>query len=156
MFGIRAFATALLAATLRGCAMGVPAPKNTAAGALEARNAWAKILREQVDDQGRVDFAALEVEPGGLDTWIAFVAAVSPETDPDRFPTANDQLAYYIDAYNGLAMYVVLHFGVLPAQRIRFFLLRQYTIGGERMSLYTLENRIIRPYRRYATAFALG
>jgi len=125
-------------------------------GAREAENAWERVLQQDVDDRGRVNFVALEEDPSTLEQWVAHVAAVGPKTRPDRYPTVNDQLAYYIDAYNALAMYGVLYSGVLPKQKIRFFLFRRYRIGGEWMSLYTLENDVIRPYGDPRVHFALN
>jgi hypothetical protein len=46
--------------------------------------------------------------------------------------------------------------GVLPEQRARFFLLRNYVLGGERTSLYALENDVIRAYGEPRVHFALN
>lgn len=156
MAPIRGTAAALVGLLVCGCATAVRIPDETLPGASDARDAWAQVLRDHVDDQGRVDFVGLGEHPLAFNTWVTYVAAVSPSTHPDRYPTVADQLAYYIDAYNALAMYGVLHSGVLPEQKIRFFLLRKYPIGGEPMSLYALENDIIRPYGEPRVHFALN
>ena len=131
-------------------------PPNQAMTTENPKEAWARVLAAYVDSQGRVDFAGIRKQPADLDTWVAYIARVSPRSHPEHFPSKAVQLAYYIDAYNGLALYGVLHSGVEPAQNIRFFLLRRYLIGGESMSLYKLENTIIRPMGKPRVHFALN
>jgi hypothetical protein len=121
-----------------------------------AKAAWARVLRQHVDARGQIDFAAITAQPMDLETWIAYVARVSPRSHPQRFSTPAAVMAYYIDAYNGLAMYGVIRSGVLPEQKLRFFLLRQYVIGGGEMSLYALENDLIRPLGEPRVHFALN
>ena len=121
-----------------------------------AKAAWAQVLARHVDTQGRVDFAAVASAPEGLETWLAYVARVSPRSHPERFDSEQAQLAYYIDAYNALALYGVIRSGVAPAQKVQFFLLRKYTIGGEQMSLYAFENDVIRKFGDPRIHFALN
>ena len=121
-----------------------------------AKAAWARVLARHVDTQGRVDFAAIAAAPQDLETWLAYVATVSPRSHPKRFANKQAQLAYYIDAYNALALYGVIRSGVLPAQNVHFFLLRTYAIGGEQMSLFTLENDVIRKFGDPRIHFALN
>src|SRR5206468_7312890 len=69
------------------------------------------------------------------------------------------RLAYYINAYNALAMYNVLESGMpkdLNAVKVRFFYRNRLGIGGEQMSLYDLENKIIRPMGDPRVHFALN
>lgn len=110
---------------------------------------WTDVLAHHVDARGRVDFSGLAKDRAGLDEVVKFIAAADPESSPERFSTPNAGLAYYLNAYNALAMYGVLDAGV-PKRfgwfgRIRFFLLRKFTMGGRAISLYRLENSIIRP-----------
>jgi uncharacterized protein DUF547 len=91
---------------------------------------------------------------------VRFIAAVDPVSKPALFPTPSARLAYYIDAYNALAMYGVLDAGV-PEQfgwlgRFRFFYLRKFILGGRSTSLYSLENDIIRPMGDPRVHFALN
>ena len=44
--------------------------------------AWARVLRRVVDGQGRVDFALLARGHADLDTYLAYIAQVSPHTHP--------------------------------------------------------------------------
>ncbi|MBS0420962.1 MAG: DUF547 domain-containing protein [Proteobacteria bacterium] len=121
---------------------------------------WSDVLARHVDAQGRVDFSGLGNDRAGLDDVVRFIAAVDPMSSPDLFPTQNSRLAYYIDAYNALAMYGVLDAGV-PKRfgllgRIRFFVLRKFVIGGRTLSLYRFENNVIRPLGDPRVHFALN
>jgi hypothetical protein len=59
-------------------------------------------------------------------------------------------------SYLGKFRRTVIRSGVRPEQKIRFFLLRKYRVGGEDMSLYALENDIIRPLGEPRVHFALN
>jgi len=69
---------------------------------------WSSVLARHVDAGGRVDVAGLAEDRGGLDEVVRFIAAIDPVSSPAQFPTSNARLAYYIDAYNALAMHGVL------------------------------------------------
>lgn len=89
-----------------------------------------------MDTTGRIDFAGLASDRAGLEDVVKFIAAVDPVSAPTRFLTVASQLAYYIDAYNALAMYGVLDAGV-PERfgrlgRIRFFYLRNSSSADDR------------------------
>ena len=121
---------------------------------------WADVLAHHVDARGRVDFSGLAHDRAGLDEVVKFIAVVDPESSPERFPTRNEKMAYYLNAYNALAMYGVLEAGV-PKRfgwfgRIRFFVLRKFTMGGRAISLYRLENSVIRPLGDPRVHFALN
>ena len=47
-----------------------------------------------------------------LDRVVAFEAAVDPDSQPQRFPDRASRLAFYINAYNALAMYGIVQTGV--------------------------------------------
>ena len=141
---------------MTACASRVPLPPLERAAQTDPKAAWGRVLARHVDEQGRIDFTGVAADSQDLEIWIAYVAQISPRSHPDRFPTRGDQLAYYIDAYNALALYGVLRSGAVPKQKIRFFLLRQYLVGGEQMSLFTLENDVIRPLGEARVHFALN
>jgi hypothetical protein len=133
-------------------------PDNRSLEAWQAE--WRQVLQRHVDAKGRVDFSGLANDRTGLDDVVKFVAAVDPALAPALFPTAEARLAYYIDVYNALAMYGVLDAGV-PERfgwfgRIRFFYLRKFVVGGRSISLYNLENDVIRPIGEPRVHFALN
>lgn len=127
------------------CVKRLPVPDAQPAHIVDPYAAWARVLSESVDEKGRVDFDGVTKNPEDLETWVAYVADVSPKNNPGEFPTESDKLAFYIDAYNGLAMYTAVVSGLVPKQKLRFFFLRKVKVGGEEMTLYQLENKVIRP-----------
>jgi hypothetical protein len=122
--------------------------------------AWNRVLDRHVDDAGRIDFRALLSDHGDLDRVIAFIATVDPVTAPDRFPTREWRLTYYINGYNALAMYGVLAAGIprdlAGLRKLGFFYRRTFTVGGRQISLYDLENDVIRPLGEERIHFALN
>ena len=69
-------------------------------------------------------------------------------------------LAYHLNAYNALAMYSILAAGrprsLSEYGLLRFFYLRRVAVGGEAMSLYRYENKVIRPMGEERVHFALN
>ncbi len=146
----RAFGSALgvVLLLLAGCATRVGVPPGPTPTAAAAHTAWAQVLAQHVNVQGEVDFAALARERGALDVMVRFVAA----TPLDGLTAPNEKLAHMINAYNALSMFNVIESGI-PAthagfNKVTFFVLRSFEIGGRSMSLYAFENDVIRPYTR--------
>jgi hypothetical protein len=121
---------------------------------------WADILREHVDAEGRVNFAAVAAQPAQLHRIVRFIESESPQSHPQRYPTRDIQLAYHLNAYNALCLNAVIAAGI-PRDlnllgRLRFFKLNDAIIGGQRISLYDYENRIIRLLGEPRIHFALN
>jgi hypothetical protein len=113
---------------------------------LEQRAVLAPYLRE-----GRVDYAALE---RGLDLAPLLGEIAQAEVEGT---SREEQLAFYLNAYNLLTLQQVLHClqrdpqwpgPVSIAAKLRFFVLSRHRVAGRRLSLMALENRVIR--RRFA------
>ncbi len=121
---------------------------------------WAAVLERFVDEYGRVDFEAIAQAPANLDSAVAYIASTSPESNTFLFASREAKLAYYINAYNALAMFNVIDSGIPRSlsglQKARFFWLKRFTIGGRSMSLYALENDVIRPMQDERVHFALN
>lgn len=146
-------------------AVGMPPANAGSAGGDACRydaalQAWTSVLERFVDHQGRVDFDAVRTEPGDLDAYLGCVADYGPLSSPRDFETRAERLAYYLNAYNALAMRKVIDFGIpdriTGLRKIRFFGLSRVGISGERMSLYTLENEHIRSEGDPRIHFALN
>ena len=157
MFGI-----ALL---LSACSTIVPTPQGASGKTLAddlslaqvATQAWSRVLSQHVNELGWVDFAAIAKEPQDLHTMIRFVAEIPAASLGDR----NAQLAHHINAYNALSMFNVIESGIPQSnaslvQRYRFFIARKHRIGGQVMSLYDYENKIIRAYGEPRIHWALN
>ena len=133
----------------------MPAGASSTASSHDAANAqasalaaWARVLDRFVNAQGEVDFSALAQQPADLHTMVRQVAATAPDSLAG-WPT---QMAWLINAYNALSMFNVIASGI-PAShaglaKVVFFVQRQFNIGGQWLSLYALENDVIRPLGR--------
>jgi hypothetical protein len=121
---------------------------------------WATVLQTYVDDEGRVDFAGLAENPEALQGYLDYVGEVSPESHPERFPSRESALAHYINAYNALAIYNVIDSGIPKSigglRKFHFFFIKRLKFGGKRISLYHLENDLIRPLGEERVHFALN
>ena len=121
---------------------------------------WTQVLSRHVDDLGRIDFGALTKDHADLDRVVAFVARIDPVSQPQRFPDRASRLAYYINAYNALAMHGVVSAGVPESlgglTKVGFFYFRKFDVGGNPISLYKLENDVIRPLGEPRIHFALN
>ncbi len=84
------------------------------------------------------------------------MATHGPRATPELFPTEAARLAYYLNAYNAVAMYQVVTTPHRPERRVRFFLLTAVVLDGRRTSLYRLENAVIRPLGEPRAHFALN
>jgi hypothetical protein len=124
-----------------------------------------------VDEQGRVDYAGLAREPTDLERYYALVARFGPDADPALFPTRDDRLAYWINAYNAAVLVTVFRYYPiasvtdvptpfplsLASDKIGFFYLQRVEVDGDTTSLYALENDLIRPrYEEPRVHFALN
>ncbi len=109
-----------------------------------------KALSPHVDTAGRVDYPTLKSSRAVLDRYIDSVAAVSPRTHPERFPTAKHQLAYWINAYNAFVLKGVID--AYPVESVSeiggldgFFRQKTFVAGGQVLTLDKIESGIIRP-----------
>jgi len=109
-----------------------------------------RVLASFVDAEGRVDYAALKQNRGDLDKMIEQISNRSPDNAPQLFPTREAKLAYWINAYNAWILRIVVDnyptpsitkIGLVPYGA---FFVKRVRLGGEEMTLRSLENDIIR------------
>ena len=121
---------------------------------------WEAILRARVDRQGRVDFAGLQANPQPLAAIAGALANAGPRSTPGAMPDAASRLAFYINAYNALAMHGIVERGVPQAlgliDRFAFFGRTQFALDGGSTSLKSLEDNTIRPLGEERVHFALN
>lgn len=115
-------------------------------------------LARHADAEGRVDYRAAQLDRADLDRYVALLERVSPDSHAHWFPEREDQLAYWINAYNASVLHLVLHaYPIASVRDVRppaplfflprlagFFVFQRVTLGGEDIDLYDLENRVIR------------
>lgn len=117
-----------------------------------------QVLRQVVDENGRVDYTALAGNTRDLERYYRLLATYSPDSHPRMFPTTRDRLAYWINAYNAATIKTVLnYYPITSVVDVRppivfffmpgksgFFLFQRQILGGREISLYGLENGIVR------------
>jgi hypothetical protein len=107
------------------------------------------VLQRFVDDDGLVDYAGLKRDSALLSEYCDLLADVSPENNPERFPTSGDSLAYWINAYNAFVLKgVVDAYPVASVKDIRlfygFFKREEFIAGGRKLTLDDIEHGTIR------------
>jgi hypothetical protein len=112
---------------------------------------WTAVLERFVDARGEVDYRGLAADRAAFDRYLGSLARTSPDTDPLAFPTRDDALAYWINAYNAFVFAGVLGRGPdTPSVwgdgwlGLGFFTARSYVAGGRTFSLKQLEDDVVR------------
>jgi len=108
-----------------------------------------RVLAEHVDEEGGVDYAGLSRSTGDLDRYVHLLGVLSPESHPERFPAAQDRMAYWINAYNAFVLTTVVeHYpteSVLTIKRWRgFFWMFRFFAGDRKYTLREILNHILR------------
>jgi hypothetical protein len=123
-----------------------------------SHDAFEDLLKDFVTSDGRIDYDRWQLFSASvaqLDSYLAAVANYSPDTTPQRFPTRNDALAYWIYGYNAYVIKSVLDHWPLdsvtdvkaPIELVKglgFFHQLRFSFGGEYLSLLAVENGKIR------------
>jgi len=130
-----------------------------------------QLLQTYVDGAGDVDYERWQQNTPDLqrlESYLAAVSRYSPESTPARFETKQDELAYWLYAYNAYVIKSILDRWPLasvtnvkaPIEIVKglgFFYQLRFIFGGEEYSLYAVENDIIRAsYRDARIHFVLN
>ncbi len=106
------------------------------------------LLHKYVDDKGRVDYKGLAADRDDLLRYLKAVQTVSPHSNPELFATSEERLAYWINAYNAYVLFAVTSRPAMRSvndEKVDFFYLTKYELGGDAINLYDIENEIVRP-----------
>lgn len=115
---------------------------------------WADVLHDHVDDQGRVDYKKLQQNRAGLDAFLVQVGSANIDEMP-----ANEQKAFWINAYNALTLQTIIdHYPVKSIRLINFGLVWKVPKNAARgkYSLGDIEHKILRPLGDPRVHFALN
>ncbi len=91
---------------------------------------------------GHVDYPGVAADP----RFEAYLTQLN-RVNPDELPTQEARLAFWIDAYNAFAVKGILD-GYSPDSlfgRYRYFVARDYRVGGEEINLFALEQHLLIP-----------
>lgn len=132
----------LLPLLLAGC-VAYPAaftPRQPIAPDQYSHRQFEEVLREHVHQDGMVDYPAIAKDV----RFTSYVAQLD-HVDPNAFPTKEERLAFWINAYNAFAIQGILD-GFSPQSlwgRYEYFIKCRYRVGGEETNLYDLERSIL-------------
>ncbi len=109
-----------------------------------------QVLRASVVD-GHVDYASIARHP----QFRTYLEALEPEP---TFQSRSEALAYWINAYNALAIKGILD-GRSPRTllgKYGYFKKAKYRVGGKKINLYDLERKVIIPMGETRIHFAIN
>lgn len=130
-----------------------------------------ELLLKYVDRAGDVDYERWHQNWHDLQRLESYLAAVSrygPQATPERFVSRQDELAYWLYAYNAYVIKSILDRWPLqsvtnvtaPLEIVKglgFFYQLRFLFGGQAYSLYAVENDILRKdFRDARTHFVLN
>ena len=110
-----------------------------------------QLLSEHVNN-GLVNYPAIKADP----RFEAYVASLA-EINADELPSREEKLAFWINAYNVLAIKGIID-GRSPDSffgRVGYFKLAKYEVGGHSISLYDIEQEILIPMGEPRIHFAI-
>jgi hypothetical protein len=95
-----------------------------------------------VDGRGQIDLVELKKRHASLETFVASLAAFSPDVSPELFPTVEARLAYWLNAYHALALLELLDTrgNTTSAWRDAF---DAVPIGGRRLTRLSIYRRTL-------------
>lgn len=102
--------------------------------------------------QGHVDYAGIQKD-SRFTNYLSYLAV----TNPENFSNKDQQLAFWINAYNALAIKGIID-GKSPKKligRYKFFISTKYDLAGQKVSLDHLEKNIIIPFDEPLIHFAI-
>jgi hypothetical protein len=127
-------------------------PVNPIPAAEFSHQLFEETLAAHVKD-GLVDYPAIETD----DRFVGYLTRLDL-VDPDAFATRNGRMAFWINAYNAFAIKGILD-GYSPVSyvgRYRYFIGREYPVGGTTITLYDLERQVlIRQFHEPLIHFAI-
>ena len=105
------------------------------------------VLNKYVDSDGLVDYQSIIDSPYNINEYLNFIKNVSPQSHPGLFPSKNDKLAYWINAYNALVIKLMIENPETNILEISFghlIWLTKFDVGFKKTSLYEIEHKILR------------
>lgn len=127
-------------------------PSEPIAATQFSHDLYRQVLAAHVTD-GVVNYPEL-ARDGRFEVYVRQLDRV----DPNSLPTRADRLAFWINAYNAFAIKGILD-GYSPLTlfgKYRYFIGRDYQVGGQRINLYDLEQKVLIPdFREPRIHFAI-
>jgi hypothetical protein len=115
------------------------------------------LLRKHVSTTGKVDYKGLKAQKKALDAYCKYLG----EHVPDDSWTRQEQMAYWINAYNAFTLQLIVsHYPLTSINKLdkgKTWDVKRITLGGKKYSLNMIENDILRPtYKDARIHFAIN
>jgi hypothetical protein len=152
MRGLMSVVVVLVGPCLLGCGGAVDSKYRPAQKIEKWDNTeWARVLEVVATEDGYVRHDLLKENRQGvrdaLFRYVGMINAAGPENRPELFPTQNDRLAYYSNAYNAVCMYLVVKRNFPSNMKTSgIFFFDKVPVGGKDMTLDFLEKTYLRPF----------
>ena len=118
-------------------------PLRDGAGAGRFQHSEWSALLGRFAQNGGVEYATMRRVRRLVEAYLSRLA----ENDPETFADADDQLAFYLNAYNAIAIHqVLLHYPVASIRAIPGAFTRAYPVGRRNLSLHTLHANMLRTF----------
>ena len=109
------------------------------------------ILKSYVLEDGTVKYAELKANLAPLTRFVEQIGAVSPDSHPSLFPSREHKLAYWLNTYNALVLWIMAKEypekkGRLSTEdsRTKFFKKLKFEVGRRSLTLDEIERNYIR------------
>ena len=150
-----------IACALGACGSHVQAfaPPKAPVTAIENRS-YQALLDKYVGENGKVDYGRWKDDANdvaALDDYLSNLTNATPDSRPDLFKTQTDKLSYWINLYNAIVLReIIRRWPLASVTDVRvnatsfiktgkgFFYDLEFVVGGAKMNLYDIENKIIR------------
>ena len=111
---------------------------------------WSNILLKIRKPNGRIDFAAVRENEVNLQTYLGALRAACPRSTPHRFRDRDSRLAYYLNAYNAIALSILSNHCPMKTPSELYWADGVYwrlgvMLGELRTTLTTLESERLEP-----------
>lgn len=115
------------------------------------------LLKKYVSATGKVDYKGLKTRKTALDAYCKYLG----EHVPDDSWTKQEQMAYWINAYNAFTLQLIVNnYPITSINKLdkgKTWDVKRITLGGKKYSLNMIENDILRPtYKDPRIHFALN
>lgn len=97
---------------------------------------------EAVNANGEVNLGHLKARHDSLERFVASLAATAPSTKPELFPTPEDKVAYWLNAYVALVLHELLDVKGTSASQLSSAS-RSWAIGGQRLTKRAIRRRYL-------------
>lgn len=113
----------------------------------EAYESFNTVLENYVDSTGMINYKGIRENPYSFSEYFDFIESVSPRSHPSYFKSKEDQMAYWINAYNALTVKIMMDNpkanSILDMSSFLIFK-KRFIVGGEKISLDKIEHKILR------------